>query len=239
MSTAPLTGCGLPIFGILTCNPIVNQVVVPIPPNPSVVDYFILEMLDAADDDIRVQINSMAIVQGSPSPTIFYWDYVLNDWSSNWTSTQTPTAIPGGGQTVFPITNMNRRWNVEWYGGPGWQVGNFIKIKYTGLLNPGDVVSVDTFDGFQSAWTTVLWRATVYFTNGSHQVLTGGTAASGTSPNTPSPPRYNPVSAPPYDTRAHVAAFLGLPDYLSQGYPHSGAFFADYYPNGNFTIPTP
>lgn len=201
-----------------------------------VVSSFILEMLGPADDDIRLKINGSVPAQGSPA-TIFYWDYSINNWSTNWTSTQNPTVIPSG-PTVFPVISTDRKWNALWYAGPTYETHNFIKMKYTGVLNVGDVVTVETMDGWQTQYLLSPWQATVTYFDGTSHVLTGGSSFTGVSPNTPSPPRYNPASAPPYDSATDLAAFLGLPDYRSQSYPNSGSFFTDYYANGSFTIPS-
>jgi len=201
-----------------------------------IVSYITLEMQGPVDDDVILKINGNIPIQSGS--TIQYWDYNTNAWSNNWVSTQLPSPVPGG-QTIYPITSTNRNWNVLWYAGSNYLTQNFVKIKYSGILSIGDVVQILAFDGWQTEYRLAPWKVTVYYYNGSNQVFTGGSTVIGVSPNTPSPPRVNPVSAPPYDTIADLTAFLGLPDYRSQGYPNSGPFFQDTYADGTFTIPSP
>lgn len=193
----------------------------------------IIEFLSGVDDDVRVRKNGQVMTQ----PGIQYWDYVDNDWSSFWRATGQPTPLPGGFPELHPITSTNRNWNSSWYAGGSSATQNFIKIKYIGPMSRGDLIEIDVIDNFQSNWRVRPWRATIEYGDGSKETILGGVSSNGTSPSLPSPPRINPAGSPPYQTIAQYAAFLGIPNYYSQGYLNSGPFIQDSYPNGSFLIP--
>jgi hypothetical protein len=130
-----------------------------------------------------------------------------------------------GGVDIF-----NPQRNVSWYNGSvdlppqgnrGWRTAGFrvgVVTRSQAIAAGADwdlgaTVNVDTFDGWGNGYMTSPWTATVVLSGGRPSIHSGGVSFSGQSSTAN---RYTPP--PP------------------AGYFQTGPHFADYYPNGSFTL---
>lgn len=117
------------------------------------------------------------------------------------------------------------QYNIAWYSGFDYvsskdvdfsQPDNFRKILLTSNIlsgaGPGDVVYIDTFDGWAGATILVPWQATITYNTGAVYMLSGGMSYTGSS---------------------STSSTSAIPNYYT-----TGPYLFDYYENGNFIIPS-
>lgn len=222
--------------------------------NQPPIKQFIISFNGIMDDDVRISRTRSGVETDIISQTpgdIMYWDYVLSAYSPNWT---VHTTGRPGMTLVYPVTSMNRQWNVGWYGGPDYNIngnGN-VNINYTGTsLIPGDIINVYGVDAWQGGWSMCTWAATAIYDNTQVKYFSGGGISSGITPLTGNGYRFGTGLLFPFDTLTdfvyYFAGLSGAPgQYDAVGYTAattspiglfgSGPFFIDYHSNGSILL---